>query len=115
MELQYRELENGIRLIKLIGRLDINGIGAMESKFVAHCAGSQVKVMIDLSEMDFLSSVGGYLFLWTAKEVLRNGGKFVLLNPSPNVEQILQLTGAKELIPILSDLDTATSSLLAIN
>ncbi len=27
MELQYSELENGIRLIKLLGRLDIIGAG----------------------------------------------------------------------------------------
>ena len=44
MQLQYRELENNIRLIKLIGKLDIIGTGEIETKFAGHCAGSNVRV-----------------------------------------------------------------------
>ena len=42
MELQYSELENNIRLIKLIGKLDIGELRVVESEFIIHCAGKQV-------------------------------------------------------------------------
>ena len=73
MELQYEEMEYGIRLIKLIGALDNTGVRSVESKFVLHCAGKQVKVVVDLSEMEFLAPGGSGLLLWAAKEVKRRG------------------------------------------
>lgn len=35
MEIQYGELDNGIRMIKLIGTLDVVGTGEIETKFSA--------------------------------------------------------------------------------
>jgi anti-anti-sigma factor len=113
MELAYRELENGIRMVKLIGKLDNDGVGTIEAKFVSHCAGKQVKVIVDLSKLDFLTHTGCQLLLWNAKEVASRGGKFVLLNPTSSVEQALDEANTKEWCPIYSDFDTATSFLLA--
>jgi len=115
MELAYRELENGIRMFKLIGKLDNDGVGTIESKFVSHCAGQQVKVLVDLSELDFLTLTGCQLLLWNAKEVTSRGGRFVLLTPTSSVEQVLDEASIKEWCPIYSDFDTATSFLLAVN
>ena len=115
MELKYRELENGIRLIKLIGELDINGVKEVESNFIVHCAGSRVKLIVDLSELDFLASVGSQLILWTAKEVVSRGGRFVLFNPISTVEQVLNQIGVKEWALIHSDINVATSFLLDKN
>ena len=41
IELQYTSLENNIRLIKLIGQLDINGVGMIETKFTGYCAAQE--------------------------------------------------------------------------
>ena len=112
MELQYRELENGIRIIKLTGELDINGVGEIETKFVGHSAGGNARVLVDLTEVTFLASIGIRLLLWTAKAVVGSGGKFVLFNPAENVEQVLVVTGIKELVPIHSDMEAAISSLM---
>jgi hypothetical protein len=49
MELEYRELEDGIRLIKLIGRLDMEGTTSVDQQFVQRCAGENVFVLVDLS------------------------------------------------------------------
>ena len=39
MRIQYNELDNGIILIELIGRLDIIDTGDIETKFTGYCAG----------------------------------------------------------------------------
>ena len=58
MELQYSELQNDIRLIKLIGKLDISGVSQIEAQFTGYCAGDGARVVVDLSGVDFLASIG---------------------------------------------------------
>jgi anti-sigma B factor antagonist len=113
MELQYSELENKIRLIKLIGKLDIAGVDQIETKFASYCAGDGVRVVVDLSEVDFLASIGIRLLTLTAKSVTSRGGKMVLLNPVSQVQHILEVTGIPAVIPIYSHLESAETILMA--
>jgi anti-sigma B factor antagonist len=113
MELQYSELENGIRLIKLNGEVDIVGTGQIETKFAGYCAGDKVRVIVDLSEVDFLASIGVRLLTLTAKSIASRGGKMVLLNPIPDVQHVLEITGIPAIIPIYSHLESAETILMA--
>ncbi len=112
MELQFTQMENGIRLIKLIGQLDIKGVGDVETKFVGHTAGRQLRVLVDLSCVTYLSSVGIRLLLWTAKAVIEKAGRFAALNPTPLVADVLDVSGIKNVIPIYKDYDAAVADLL---
>jgi anti-anti-sigma factor len=112
MRLQYSELDNGIRLIKLNGTLDINGVSRVEREFVRRCAGENVCVLVDLSKVNYISSIGIPLLINSAKAVVKNGGKMALLNPQNNVENILELTGIALIIPIHHGLDTAVAAIL---
>lgn len=111
MKLEYTELEGGIRLIKLIGRLDLNGTYSVEVQFVRHCSGNNIRVIVDLSEVSFLSSVGIPMLVNTAKAVINRGGEFIILRPSENVMKVLELIGVPQVIPIHEDLDTAIASM----
>ena len=113
MELQYSELENGIRMIKLIGQLDIVGVGEIETKFAGYSAGDGVRVIVDLTDVDFLASIGIRLLTLTAKSVVSRGGKMVLLNPTPDVQHVLEITGIPAVIPVYSYLESAETILLA--
>ena len=113
MEIKYNELDNGIDLIKLRGRLDIMGVGEIETKFAGYCAGENVRVVVDISEVDFLASIGIRLLVLTAKSVATRGGKMVLLNPIPEVHSVLEITGIPAIIPISSTLESAETLLLA--
>lgn len=107
MQLQYNELVDGIRLLGLIGALDMNGTYAIEVEFVRHCAGENVRVLIDLSEVNYISSIGIPMLVNSARSVARHGGKMVLFNPQRSVESILELAGIPLIIPIFYDFDTA--------
>lgn len=113
MNLQYNELDNNIRLIKLNGRLDIVGTGEIETKFAGYSAGEKARVIVDLSEVDFLSSIGIRLLMLTAKSVVNRGGKMVLLRPIPEVHNVLDIAGIPGTIPIYSHLESAETALLA--
>ena len=112
MRLQYSELNNGIRLIKLNGSLDANGVSHVEVEFVRRCAGEKVCVLVDLSKVNYISSIGIPMLINSAKTVVKNGGKMALLKPQSNVENILDLTGIPLIIPIHHDLDAAMAAIL---
>jgi anti-anti-sigma factor len=113
MELQYNEQNNGIRLIKLKGRLDIIGTGAIEIKFAGYCAGENPRIAVDLAEVDFLASIGIRLLMLTAKSLASHGGRMVLLSPTPDVKGVLDITGIPGIIPICDELESAEATLLA--
>jgi anti-sigma B factor antagonist len=111
MKLDYTELENGIRLIKLSGRLDMNGTYSVEVQFVNHCNGANVRVIVDLSDVSFLSSVGIPMLVNNAQSVESRGGKMVLLRPQETVAAVLELVGVTQVIQIYADLNTAIANL----
>jgi anti-anti-sigma factor len=111
MKLEYTELKDGIRLIKLEGRLDLNGTYSIEVQFANHCAGDKVRVLVDLSEVNYISSVGIPMLVNAAKSVASRGGKMAFLNPQDNVVKVLELVGVSQVIPIYQDLKTAVKGL----
>ena len=111
MELQYSELEDGIRLVQLNGTLDLNGTYAIEVDFVRHCLGENVRVLVDLSKVNYISSIGIPMLVNAAKIVTKHGGKLALLSPQKSVENILELAGIPPIIPIYYDLNAAISEL----
>jgi anti-anti-sigma factor len=111
MELHYSELENGIRYIKLSGTLDTIGKDAIETEFAGHCSGDGVHVIVDLSGVDYISSIGIRLLTSNAKSVAGRGGKVVLFDPTPEVKGVLEMTGIGRIIPIFHRLDLAEAAL----
>lgn len=113
MKLHYSESDNGIRVIKLTGRLDHVGHGQIENEFSAHCDGDGTRVLVDMSGVDFLASIGIHLLKDNAKSLSLRNGKMVLFNPTEDVLNILEMTGIPSIIPIYSSLESAEAVLLA--
>jgi len=113
MEIHVREMNNGIGLIKLVGKLDVIGTGEIETKFSGYCSGDKVRVVVDLADVDFLASIGIRMLVTTAKSIASRGGKMALLNPTFDVHGVLEVTGVPAIIPIYSQLESAETVLLA--
>lgn len=113
MEMQFSELDSGIGLITLSGKLDIHGTGEIETRFAAYCSGDKVRVVVDLSKVDYLASIGIRLLVLTAKSIATRGGRMVLLHPTPEVQNVLEITGIPAIIPSYSELESAETVLLA--
>jgi len=113
MKLEYDELGNGIRQIKLTGELDLTGTYGVEMEFVRRCAGENVRVLVDLSAVAYISSIGVNMLINAANSVAARGGKMVLLNPQQKVLDVLELTGILQIIPVHTDLVSAKAGLEA--
>ena len=112
MNLEYSELDNGIRVIKLIGRLDMAGTNLIDKQFAQHCAGENVFVLVDLSQVNYLSSIGIPMLISSAKAVANRGGRMAFLSPQANVKLVLDITGVSNMVRIYKDLDTARDRLM---
>ncbi|HSG41730.1 MAG TPA: STAS domain-containing protein [Anaerolineales bacterium] len=113
MKLDYSELDKGVRLLKLNGTLDMNGTFSIEFQFVRYCAGENVRVLVDLAKVNFMSSIGIPLLVNTAKSIVSRGGKVTFLNPQDKVLSVLEMVGVPDMIPIHTDMDTAIAELTA--
>ena len=113
MELQYSEVESNLRLIKLVGRLDISGVSAIETQFSDYSAGESPRLIVDLSDVEFLASIGIRLLTLNAKSIASRGGRMVLLNPKSEIKDVLDITGIPAMIPIYMDLKSAEAALKA--
>jgi anti-sigma B factor antagonist len=103
MKLDVANIENGITKVSLSGRLDIDGALKIDSEF-NKIAEETKNVLVDLSEVTFLASLGIRTLITGAKAAANNGGKMVLLNPQPIVEKVLRTSRVDTVIPIIHDL-----------
>ena len=113
MDLQFSTLENGIRLLKLTGRLDTLGAGEIEPRFNEHCDGDNALVIVDLSGVDFLASIGIRLLVGAAKSVAKRGGRLLIVGPNADVHMVLDLSGIPAIIPLHDDVASARAVLQA--
>src|SRR5271169_5065722 len=103
MELSTEEI-NGITRVVLEGRMDIEGAQAVDLRMNV-IAGSARQLLIDLSGVSFLGSMGLRSILVPAQAVKRRGGKIVLFNPTQMVEEVLRCTNMINILPVCHDME----------
>src|SRR5262245_53161527 len=106
MELRSDTVE-GFHCVFLKGRLDIAGTQSVDLKFTAYTSTTREHVMVDLSEVDFISSIGMRLLATNAKALQAKGAKMILVNPQRVVADSLRMAGMDDLIPITENFTTA--------
>ncbi|MCU0833044.1 MAG: STAS domain-containing protein [Chromatiaceae bacterium] len=115
MHIDSELLDGKILKITLDGRLDVEGTQAIDMKFTALTATKKAAVLVDMTNVSFLASIGMRTLLSCAKAASNRGGKMVLLNPQPMVREVLDRTGVASLIPVFDDLDAAKAALSEVH
>jgi anti-anti-sigma factor len=113
MILETRETEDGIVEVRLSGRMDIAGVDAIALPFAGLAATDSRRVIVDLSAVEFLASIGIRAILQNARAHRLRGGRMVLLAPKPLVSEVLEAAGVANLVPIVHDLAAARAALAA--
>lgn len=114
MSIDYADIQDDFRRITLSGRLDIPGTEAIATKFAALAASAKRSVVVDLSTVDFLASIGIRSLILNAKSLQQRGGRMVLLTGTNEVVlKALQSTGIDSLIPTFKDPGEADRAALA--
>ncbi len=110
MEMQIEERDGEIARVKLSGRMDYAGATEIDAKFM-ELAGREKFLLVDLSDISFLASMGIRTLIMAAKTLKERGGKMILLSPQTMVAMVLKTSGTDILIPVHYDLALAVKML----
>lgn len=107
LELQYEKIDSNIGLVHLSGRLDVPGVQEIDLKFTIYTATQRLPVIVDLEKVTLITSMGLAMLITNAKSLKQHGIPFILLNPQPQVEKVIKLSGLENFLPIEKDLPSA--------
>lgn len=85
------------------GRLDNNAAGALESAIAPVLARGTKHIVLDLAGVDYLSSAGLRSILVSLKKTNLAGGTLSLCSVSAMVQEVLTLSGFKNILKIHPD------------
>lgn len=112
MKVESSSLAEHLISVSLDGRLDIDGARAVEDRFAFLTTTSLTNVIVDLSAVSFLASIGIRMLMTAARGQHGRGGKVVLAAPQPMVRKVLVTAGIDQLIPMFDDVESARASLV---
>ena len=112
--IRYDDVGQDLRRITVSGRLDATGTNTIASQLVEFASGLKKAVVVDLSGVLFLASVGIGALIASAKAVKGGGGKMALVvDEGSTVMMSLEATGVDQLIPVFSRVSDADKAALA--
>ena len=110
MDITISDFGNLGKKVILVGKLDIAGAERIDLPLAA-VAGTRQSIVVDMMGVDFIASIGIRHLVMAAKAVARGNGKFLLLNPTPLVTEVLKTAGLEQLLPIVRSEDEALAVL----
>ena len=114
MTINFEDVNENFRRIAITGRMDILGTDAIAIKFTALSATANRRVVVDLSAVSFLASIGIRALISNAKALQQRGGRMVLLvGDNAAVAKTLESTGIDALLPMFTDAGAADTAALA--
>jgi anti-anti-sigma factor len=102
MRFEVTELADGIVRIALDGRLDAAGAEKIETGFTAAASATGKHVLVDLSGIAFVGSLGIRMFISSARVVQRRGRTMVLFGAPPQAMDVFETVALSDLIPIVA-------------
>jgi len=114
MSISYDDIGENLRRIMISGRLDMPGTDSVASQLAELTAAPKKGVVVDLSAVRFLASIGIRALLVSAKAVQERGGKMVLVvRAGSTVVMSLEATGIDLLIPVFNNASDAERAAVA--
>lgn len=95
------------------GRIDAASAATAERDVLAILERAGPSVIIDLSQVDYVSSAGLRVLLVAAKTARAREGKAVIVAPRAAVQEVLRMSGFDKIIAIAPSIDDALAAIKA--
>lgn len=110
-EVRSKVAEDGVSHVALSGRLDVDGVGAVELPLTVATVTRHKPAVVDMTGVEFLGSLGIGLLVRCAVSLQRSGAKFVLFGCQPLVKKTIETAKLTSVLPI-ADTETAALQML---
>jgi anti-sigma B factor antagonist len=112
MEIIVSEFNEHARRLALAGDLDITAAEHLDLPLAA-LAGSGGGVVVDMTKLDCIASIGIRHLVLAARTLGRGRGQLILLSPNAHVTDALKTARVDDLLPIVRSEDEARARLRA--
>ena len=106
-----QNLENDIVNVKVAGRLDASTSIEAQKDLESVLEAESTRLLIDLSELEYISSAGLRVLLVVAKKMQQKGGKIVLSTLTPNVKEVFEISGFSSIFKIFDSVEESQAFL----
>lgn len=113
MDIEVTPLDPTLNCLRLRGRLDAGTVDRIEVKLNAAAVAPGHDLLVDLSGVDFLASMGIRLLITAARSLKAKGARMVLFGAQPLVHEVLEHVAIDQVIPVVPDEAQARAALAA--
>jgi len=109
--ISHETIDSDIDLLRVSGFLDAHTFEKVEGAIGALFSQGRHRLIVDLTDLDYISSAGAGVLLAVSSESAENGGGLVLLGPQERVMEVLDLLGVTGMLTVANDRDEAMAAL----
>jgi anti-anti-sigma factor len=109
MDLREEQV-GGVTVVQIKGRLDSTTSPTLGERLSAMLGAAKARIVVDFSQLEYISSAGFRVLLQAAKRADQNAAKLVLCGVSGKVRQLFELGGFLDLFAISASRDEAITS-----
>lgn len=112
MEISERKAMDIVTL-GLSGKLDVNSARVFQDQILARIESGERRIVIDLEQLDYISSAGLRVFVLAGKRLSGMNGKIAFCSLKEPVREVFDIAGFLSLFSIYDSHDDATKALQA--
>ncbi|MBE8221159.1 MAG: STAS domain-containing protein [Bdellovibrionales bacterium] len=99
------------KVVSIEGLLDASMANAVSERLHDILEGECKKLVFDLSSLEYISSAGLRVLLYSAKKMQSKNGQTSLCDIPKSVQRVLEISGLNTIFSIHKNIDTAISSM----
>lgn len=104
----FERKQDDVLVVKVVGRLDSNTYEVFGQKMIEF--NNEKKIIIDFSELDYISSAGLRIILMNAKRMKKSDGQLRLCNIKEFIKEIFDIAGFSTILNIDDDLEASLAA-----
>jgi len=97
-------------ILALIGRLDSNNAATAEKEVSERIESGERQLILDFSQLDYISSAGLRVVLKAAKQVRAAGGDMAIYGMHAKVREVFEMSGFLSILTVRDNKDAAVAA-----
>ena len=90
-------------IMSVLGEIDLYTAPTLQSQLTSALAPGQVKLIVDMSGVDFCDSTGINVLLAAHRQAIERGGELQLASPGSATRKVLQVTGLESVFTVVDE------------
>lgn len=107
------KIQGDIKVFSLSGSLDSNTSPGLEERIMGVIENGANKIVVDFSDLDYISSAGLRVLNKATKKLKKSEGKMILCSMQDYIREVFEIAGFDYFIPIVNTMDDALAGFTA--